>query len=82
MWCDKTLQFLQSSENLCTLVFLHVRSNYLLKTEEVSFQEKICPPLPNVMDIIEILIIDLSIAKNSFKNLFFFFELFQKKLDF
>ena len=25
------------------LVFLHVRSNYLLKTEEVSFQAKSCP---------------------------------------
>ena len=31
-------------QNLCiTLVFLYVRSNYLLKTEEVSFQAKFCP---------------------------------------
>ena len=31
-------------QNLCiTLVFLHVRSNYLLKTEEISFQAKFCP---------------------------------------
>ena len=31
-------------QSLCiTLVFLHVRSNYLLKTEEVSFQAKFCP---------------------------------------
>ena len=30
-------------QNLCiTLVFLHVRSNYLPKTEEVSFQAKFC----------------------------------------
>ena len=30
--------------SLCiTLVSLHVRSNYLLKTEEVSFQAKFCP---------------------------------------
>ena len=26
-----------------TLVFLHVRSNYLLKIEKVSFQAKFCP---------------------------------------
>ena len=31
-------------QNFCiTLVLLHVRSNYLLKAEEVSFQAKFCP---------------------------------------
>ena len=31
-------------QSLCiTLIFLHVRSNYLLKTEEVGFQAKFCP---------------------------------------
>ena len=31
-------------QSLCiTFVFLHVRSNYLLKTEEISFQAKVCP---------------------------------------
>ena len=31
-------------QSLCiTLVFLHVRSHYLLKTEEVNFQAKFCP---------------------------------------